>query len=267
MSDMAQDENVTAALLVIGDEILSGRTKDVNIGAVADFCTDLGIDLHEVRVVADIIDEIVEALDVLRTRYTYVFTTGGIGGTHDDLTAEAVAKAFGVELVLDKEAEALLTTRWKHVPMTETRLKMAYVPDGATLVDNAVSAAPGFRMENVITMAGVPVIMRSMLETLATKLKGGRKLLSLTVEASVGEGDLGGPLGEIQARYEDVKLGSYPQMGKDKVFTQLVARSADADRLAAAVAEICAMVDKVHVARGVETDPVQPVETLPDSKM
>lgn len=250
---MSSETRVTAGLLVIGDEILSGRTKDVNIGAVADFCTDLGIDLTEVRVISDEMDSIVEALDALRTRYTYVFTTGGIGPTHDDITADAVARAFGVALPINAQAREMLESRWKQTgtEVNEARLRMARIPEGADLIVNSVSAAPGFRIGNVHVMAGVPVIMRAMLEALAPTLKGGRKVQSVTIRAAVGEGTVGGPLGVLQAEYPDVKMGSYPQMGNDRVMTELVLRSADETRLAEAAEKVRAMVDAAHRKAGV----------------
>ena len=250
---MSSPDSVTAALIVIGDEILSGRTKDVNIGAVADFCTDLGIDLKEVRVISDETDEIVDAVNALRARYTYVFTTGGIGPTHDDITADAVAKAFGVALPINAQARAMLESRWKETgtEVNEARLRMARIPEGADLIVNSVSAAPGFRIGNVHVMAGVPIIMRAMLEALTPTLKGGKKVMSVTVKAAVGEGTVGGPLGELQAEYPDVKMGSYPQMGKDRVMTELVLRSSDPERLAVAAAAVRAMVATAHAAAGI----------------
>ena len=246
-------DSVTAGLLVIGDEILSGRTKDVNIGATAEFCTDLGIDLKEVRVVSDDTDDIVDAVNALRARYTYVFTTGGIGPTHDDITADAIAKAFGVALPINAQAREMLESRWKQTgtEVNEARLRMARIPEGADLIVNSVSAAPGFRIGNVHVMAGVPIIMRAMLEALAPTLRGGKKVLSRTVRAAVGEGTVGGPLGALQEQYPDVKMGSYPQMGKDRVMTELVLRSSDPDRLAEATAKVQAMVDEAHAKAGV----------------
>jgi molybdenum cofactor synthesis domain-containing protein len=247
-------ETITAALLVIGDEILSGRTKDVNIGTTAEFCTELGINLMEVRVVADIEDDIISALNALRRRYTYVFTTGGIGPTHDDITADAVAKAFGVALPINPEARAMLEARWKQTgtEVNEARLRMARIPEGASLIVNAVSAAPGFRIENVHVMAGVPIIMKSMLEAILPTLKAGRKVLSRTVAAAVGEGTIGGPLGALQLDYPDVKMGSYPQMGAGYVRTELVLRSTDEARLDEATAKVQAMVDAAEAAAGVK---------------
>nr|WP_314259063.1 molybdopterin-binding protein [uncultured Devosia sp.] len=244
---------ITAALIVIGDEILSGRTKDVNIGATAEFCTELGIDLKEVRVVSDETDEIVDAVNALRARYTYVFTTGGIGPTHDDITADAVAKAFGVALPINAEARAMLETRWKQTgtEVNEARLRMARIPEGASLIVNSVSAAPGFRIGNVHVMAGVPVIMRAMLEAILPTLKAGKKVLSVTIKAAVGEGTVGGPLGELQAQYPDVKMGSYPQMGNDRVSTELVLRSSDPARLEEAAGKVREMVAEAHRKAGV----------------
>ena len=246
--------SVTAGLLVIGDEILSGRTKDVNIGATAEFCTDLGIELREVRVVTDETEDIVEALNALRARYTYVFTTGGIGPTHDDITADAVAKAFGVALPINPEARAMLEARWKETgtEVNEARLRMARIPEGADLIVNSVSAAPGFRIGNVHVMAGVPVIMRAMLEALAPTLQGGKKVQSIAIKAAVGEGTVGGPLAQLQAEFPDVKMGSYPQMSnKARVMTELVLRSSDPVRLSAAAAKVREMVEEAHQKAGI----------------
>lgn len=250
---------VTAGLLVIGDEILSGRTKDVNIAATAEFCTDLGIALTEVRVVPDIEEMIVAAVNALRARYTYVFTTGGIGPTHDDITAEAIAKAFGVDLPINAEARAMLEARWNATgtEVTNARLRMARIPEGAALIVNAVSAAPGFRIGNVHVMAGVPVIMRAMLESIAPTLQGGQKVESRTVSAAVGEGALGDPLGEIQSRYDDIKIGSYPQMGHTHILTHLVLRGADVARLEEATAQVQALVDSLHAKKNI-TLPKEP---------
>lgn len=258
---MTQHETrITAAMIVIGDEILSGRTKDVNIGAVADFCTDLGIDLTEVRVVSDEMDAIVEAVNALRTRYTYVFTSGGIGPTHDDITADAIATAFGVALPINPQARAMLEARWKETgtEVNEARLRMARIPEGADLIVNSVSAAPGFRIGNVHVMAGVPVIMRAMLEALAPTLKGGQKVSSVTIKAAVGEGTIGGPLGALQAEYPDVKMGSYPQMGKGRVMTELVLRSSDDARLVEAAERLRAMVAAAHKKAGITAPEDEP---------
>ena len=255
---MPDATNPTAALIVIGDEILSGRTKDVNIGATADFCTDLAIDLMEVRVVSDIEDDIVAAVNALRARYTYVFTTGGIGPTHDDITADAIARAFGVALPINPEARAMLEARWKDrgIEPNEARLRMARIPEGASLIVNSVSAAPGFRIGNVHVMAGVPVIMRAMLESIAPTLEGGRKVHSNPGKSRVGEGNIGGPLAALQERFPDVKMASYPRMGDGTVMTELVLRSPDQLRLAMAATAVHEMVTAEHRRAGLpDPDP------------
>jgi len=243
---------VTAALVVIGDEILSGRTKDVNIGTVADFCTELGIALSEVRIVPDVEGEIVAAIDAVRARYTYIFTTGGIGPTHDDITADAVAKAFGVALPINAEARAMLEERWKvnGTEPNEARLRMARIPEGGTLIVNTVTAAPGFRIGNVHVMAGVPKIMQAMLAAIAPTLEGGVKVKSVTIRCRVGEGSIGTAFGHIQEEFPDVKMGSYPRMGSTSVMTELVLRSPDDGRLTLAAERVKAMVAAAHKHAG-----------------
>jgi molybdenum cofactor synthesis domain-containing protein len=247
----APSDIVTAAVLVIGDEILSGRTKDKNIGYIADFLTALGIDLREVRVVPDIEEEIVAALNALRKKFTYVFTTGGIGPTHDDITADCVAKAFGVSIDRHPEAVEILRERMAKIggELNEARLRMARIPDGAQLVYNKVSGAPGFWIGNVITMAGVPAIMQAMLDEVAPKLKTGAKMLSETIRADAKEGDVGTELGQIAKANPDVIIGSYPffdeKLGPN---TNIVVRSRDPQKLAAAKAAGEAMLVKVKAA-------------------
>src|ERR1700675_907292 len=234
----ASPEIVTAAVLVIGDEILSGRTKDKNIGYIADYLTAIGIDLKEVRVVSDDAAAIVEAINALRSRYTYVFTTGGIGPTHDDITADCVAKAFGVSIGYDPRAVAIMTERYAAMgtEMNEARMRMTRVPAGAELVLNNVSAAPGFWIGNVIVMAGVPHIMQVMLDYVAPKLKTGAKMLSESVRADCREGDIGTELGEIAKKHPDVIIGSYPFMDEKRGGnTNVVVRSRDPQKLAAAM--------------------------------
>src|SRR2546421_12411237 len=189
----APNNLVTAAILVIGDEILSGRTKDKNIGYIAEYLTNIGIDLKEVRVVADEEDEIVAALNALRDRYTYVFTTGGIGPTHDDITADSVAKAFGVSIDVDPRAVAIMKERFaaRGVEMNEARLRMARIPAGAELVENKQSGAPGFMIGNVIVMAGVPSIMQAMLEAATPQLETRAEKVSPTLRGDVRGSDIG----------------------------------------------------------------------------
>lgn len=241
-NDPRGEDAVTAAVLVIGDEILSGRTKDKNIGFIADYLTALGIDLMEVRVVPDIEDRIVAALNALRADYTYVFTTGGIGPTHDDITADAIAKAFGVPIGIDPRAVAMMRERYSDADLTPARLRMARIPAGAELIANPVSKAPGFRIGNVHVMAGVPSIMQAMMDSLAPTLKTGRRMLSETIEAGVGEGAIAEAFAAIAAANPDTILGSYPFHDGTRFSTRLVVRARDPERLAAVAAEVAAMI-------------------------
>jgi molybdenum cofactor synthesis domain-containing protein len=238
---------VTAGMLVIGDEILSGRTKDKNIGYVAEFLTNLGVDLKEVRVVADDEDAIVEALNALRHRYDYVFTTGGIGPTHDDITADCVAKAFGVAIDSDPRAVALLQARFPGQQLNEARMRMTRIPAGADLIVNKVSAAPGFQIGNVFVMAGVPSIMQAMMDVVGPQLQTGVKMLSETVRADAREGDVGTELGEIAQAHPEVSIGSYPFFDETSgPNTNIVVRSRDPQKLAAAKAAVEQMLVKVR---------------------
>lgn len=239
----------TAAVLLIGDEILSGRTKDANLGWIADWLTALGIDLKEARVVADDEADIVAALNALRGRYTYVFTTGGIGPTHDDITADCVARAFGVEISHHPEAVAILREHFaaRALPETEARMRMARIPHGAELIPNAVSKAPGFHIGNVFVMAGVPKIMQSMMEAVTPRLTGGRKMLSRTVTLNLGEGDVAQRLKEIQAAHEGVMIGSYPfEKEGGRYGTNIVIRSRDEDRMNAAADDVAKIPEQIN---------------------
>ena len=238
---------ITAGLLVIGDEILSGRTKDKNIGYIAEYLTAIGIELKEVRVVADEEAGIVEALNALRSRYSYLFTTGGIGPTHDDITADAVAKAFGVSIDYDPTAVALLRARFGGAELNAARMRMARIPAGGELIHNKVSTAPGFRIGNVFVMAGVPTIMQAMLDYVAPTLKTGAKMLAETVRADAREGDIGGPLADIAKAHPETMIGSYPFFDdKRGPNTNIVVRSRDPGRLAAAKAAVETMLAKVR---------------------
>jgi molybdenum cofactor synthesis domain-containing protein len=244
---------VTATVLVIGDEILSGRTKDKNIGFIAEYLTALGIDLREVRVVPDDEAEIVTAVNALRRRYSYVFTTGGIGPTHDDITVDCVAKAFGVPLEFHPEAVRIISERAAALGtgMNEARMRMARIPRGAALVPNKVSGAPGFQIGNVIVMAGVPAIMQAMLDAVAPNLKTGVKMLSETIRADAREGDVGTELGIVAKTHADVSIGSYPffdeKMGPN---TNIVVRAREPQKLAAALADVEAMLARVKAQMG-----------------
>src|SRR6266852_2784538 len=248
----ASKEVVTAALLVVSGKILSGRTKDQNIGYIAQYLTALGIDLKEVRVVGDEERAIVDALNALRHRCTYVFTTGGIGPTHGDITTGCVAKAFGVPIDADPRALAILHEWVKATgaEMNEARLRMTRIPKGAALVLNKVSGAPGFWIGNVIVMAGVPSIMQAMLDEVSPKLATGVGTLSETVRADVREGDIGMQLGEIAKANPEVAIGSYPffdqQHGPN---TNVVLRARDAPKLAQAKREVEEMLERVRRAQ------------------
>ena len=234
------DGIVTAALIVIGDEILSGRTKDKNIGYIADHLTAIGIQMREVRVVADEEAEIVDAVNALRKRYDYLFTTGGIGPTHDDITADSIAKASGVGIDVDERALGSMLAYFQRrgVELTPARMRMARIPFGAELVENSVSIAPGFMLGNVIVMAGIPSIMHVMLDAATKFLKTGKKMLSTAMDLHRPEGEIAEMFGALQKRYPDVPMGSYPFQRDGKPGTQLVLRCTDAARLAEAENEL-----------------------------
>jgi molybdenum cofactor synthesis domain-containing protein len=237
----------TAAVLLIGNEVLSGRTKDKNLGFIADYLAALGIDLMEARVVADDAADIVVAVNALRARYTYVFTTGGIGPTHDDITADCVAQAFGVAISHHPEAVAILSKYYTETSreLNEARMRMARIPEGATLVRNPVSFAPGFRMENVFVMAGVPKIMQAMMDEIAPLLAKGELVRARTVMFLGGEGDIAKPLKDIQERFNNVTIGSYPFESAQGYCTNLVLRSRELAALEKATAEVSAMADRL----------------------
>lgn len=240
--ELSPAESVTAAVLVIGDEILSGRTKDANIGVIADRCAQIGIDLREVRIVPDVQAEIVAALDALRHRYSYVFTTGGIGPTHDDITADAVAAAFRVGISEDPRAIDLLLQRIKPEDLNEARRRMARIPDGAALVANPISKAPGFWIGNVIVMAGVPAIMRAMLDDVTPRLAAGPRTASRAIAADgFPEGDYAGALGELAAGYPAIAIGSYPRYADGRFHNEIVVRGKDEAQVEAAARAVTAL--------------------------
>lgn len=235
---MASQERVTAAVLIIGDEILSGRTQDTNLNAIAKFLGAHGVDLAEARVVGDIEDEIVTAVNVLRERYDYLFTTGGIGPTHDDITADCVAKAFGVALYVHPEILAMMASRWGD-DVNAARRRMARVPEGGNLVKNPVQGPPGFQIGNVFVLAGVPTIMRGMLEDIGHRLKGGAIVISRTLRVEGwGEGVIAAPLEGVAKAHPELSLGSYPFYTPDGYGSQLVVRGRDPEAVAAAVEEL-----------------------------
>ena len=236
------EKTVTACLLIIGNEILSGRTVDANLPYLAKRLNELGIRLKEVRVVSDSEPAIVKAVNETRAAYDYIFTTGGIGPTHDDITSGCVAKAFGVALERHPEAVARLERHYPPGGLNEARLRMAEIPRGATLIDNPVSTAPGFRIGNVHVMAGVPRIMQAMFEGIAHTLVGGKPALSRSVSCTLGEGILAKGLGEIQNRHPDFDIGSYPYYRIGGFGVSLVARGTDAAELDAIAEEIAQMI-------------------------
>jgi molybdenum cofactor synthesis domain-containing protein len=239
---------VTAALVIIGNEILSGRTQDANLAFLARELNEAGIQLREARVVPDDEAEIVAAVNACRRRHDHVFTTGGIGPTHDDITSACVAKALERRFVRHPEAERRLRAYYPPEKLNEARLKMADTPEGAELIDNPVSVAPGFRVENVYVLPGVPSILQAMFEGLKPKLKGGAVVGSRTLTLFCPEGDIAKPLGEVQARHPAVEIGSYPFMSQNRFGTSLVFRGTDAGEIAAAADELLAVAQE----RGVE---------------
>ena len=238
------ESRVTAAMLAIGDELLSGRTKDKNIGHLATILTAAGIELLEVRIVPDVEDEIVAALNVLRVRYTYVFTSGGIGPTHDDITADAIAKAFGLPCEHDAKAMKLLGDSYaaRGVEFNEARQRMARMPRGATHIENRVSTAPGFIVENVHVMAGVPSVFEAMVDAVLPTLRTGAILLSAAVHCPHGEGKIGTPLANIQKAHPETIIGSYPRMSDGAFSVEIIVRSKDQGALNAAKAAVEAMI-------------------------
>lgn len=241
---------VTAALLVIGDEILSGRTKDKNIGYIAEYLAGIGIDLREARIVPDEEDEIVGAINVLRARYGYLFTTGGIGPTHDDITADCIAKAFGVPIDVDPRAKAMMLERYSPEDLNEARLRMARIPQGADLIDNPISRAPGFKIGNVIVMAGVPAIMQAMLDNVVPTLEAGARMIVRTIEAAgLPEGIYAAGLGEIARRHDGVSIGSYPSFQAGQFKNQIVVRGKDPQAISAAVEAVADLLRRLETER------------------
>lgn len=238
---------VKASLLIIGDEILSGRTQDKNLGYLATWLNEAGIQLAEVRVVPDIEGEIVDAVNSLRAKYDYVFTTGGIGPTHDDITSSSVAMAFGLKHTIHPEAFRRLEAHYKENDFTDARQRMAYTPEGAELVDNPVSIAPGFQVENVFVLAGVPKIMQAMLEQLRPRLKGGKKILSKTLIVFAPESEVAETLEEIETNRAGTGVGSYPFFREGLVGTEIVVRSEDEAQIDLAIEDLQAFCEKQGV--------------------
>jgi molybdenum cofactor synthesis domain-containing protein len=253
----ATAERVTAAVLIIGDEILSGRTQDTNLNTIAKYLGTHGVDLAEARVVGDIQDEIVTALNALRGRYDYVLTTGGIGPTHDDITADCVAAAFGVKLYEHPDIIAMMTARWQG-ELNAARRRMARVPEGGELIKNPVGGPPGFTIGNVFVMAGVPQVMRGMLEDVGWRLKGGAVVLSRTVRVEgFGEGVIAEPLERVARAHPAMSLGSYPFFSQDGYGSNLVLRGRDAAELETTIGELVEALDGAGIT-GAMIDPPPP---------
>jgi molybdenum cofactor synthesis domain-containing protein len=229
-------------VLIIGNEILSGRTQDENLGFLARGLNEAGIRLREARVIPDVAEIIIGTVNEVRHRFDYVFTTGGIGPTHDDITAQCIADAFAVPLVVHPDAKRLLASHYPPGRLNEARLRMAMVPDGAVLLPNPISRAPGFQIGNVFVLPGVPSIMQGIFEQLKYRLAGGDKVLSRSISCHLGEGTLATDLAALQDRYRDVEIGSYPYFRRGDFGVTLVLRSTDRDRLLAATEDLKALI-------------------------
>jgi molybdenum cofactor synthesis domain-containing protein len=247
---MPEGRTVSACVIIIGNEILSGRTHDANLPYLAKALNGVGIRVMEVRVVRDDERAIVEAVNACRAAYDYVFTTGGIGPTHDDITAASIAKAFSVPIKRDPRAVDLLTRHYGATDLSEARLKMAEVPEGASLIDNPVSSAPGFRIGNVFVLPGVPSILQAMVDGLVVTLRGGDPVLSRTISALATESAIAAPLSAVQDAHPQVEIGSYPFVRSGRFGVSLVVRSTNRAALDAAAAAVAAML------RGLAIDPI-----------
>ncbi len=238
---------ITAAIIIIGNEILSGRTKEANMLWLSGELKAMGIQLNECAIVRDEEADIIAAVNRLRTQNNYVFTSGGIGPTHDDITSTSVAAAFGVEIHRHPEAERLLRAYYEPNQQTDARMKMSEVPMGAELVPNPVSTAPGYKMENVFVMAGVPKIFQAMFQQIRPTLNGGNIAKNLTITAYVREGDIATPLSTLQDRFSEVEIGSYPFLKEARFGTQLVFTSTNEDNLKQSHAEAISMLEEMNI--------------------
>ncbi|MFO1129608.1 MAG: molybdopterin-binding protein [Rhodospirillales bacterium] len=257
MSPSSPPREVTAAVLIIGNEVLSGRTRDQNLPFLAEQLNAVGVRVREARIIADDEDAIVAAVNACRAAFDYVFTTGGIGPTHDDITSAAIAKAFGVALVRDPEAEARLLRHYRPDEVNAARLKMADVPEGAVLIDNPVSTAPGMQVENVFVLPGVPAIMRAMFDGLRHRLMGGAPMRSRTISAFTTEGRIAAPLAAIQTAHASVEIGSYPFARYGRFGVSLVIRGVDPAAVDAATEAVRALLI------GDGTEPIEDEAAVP----
>ncbi|HLJ65277.1 MAG TPA: molybdopterin-binding protein [Stellaceae bacterium] len=238
----SREKIVTACVVIIGNEILSGRTQDTNLAFLAKGLNEVGVSLREARVIPDIVEEIVATVNEVRAKFDYVFTTGGIGPTHDDITGASIARALGVPYRLNPEAHRILINHYRPGELNEARLRMAHTPEGASLIRNPISSAPGFRIGNVFVLAGIPRVMQAMFDSVKHELMGGRKVVSRTVSCVLPEGVIAKGLGEIQDRYPDLEIGSYPFYRQGGFGTNLVLRGREPERLGHATAEVAALI-------------------------
>ena len=228
---MTKNKKVNAAILIIGNEILSGRTQDTNTGTLANWLNSIGVKVNEVRVVPDIEKKIIDSLNILRTENNYVFTTGGIGPTHDDITAQSVAKTFGLKYEIHKEAFKILEAYYKPGEFNEGRQKMVWMPENAELILNPTSGAPGFSVKNVFCLPGVPSILKSMLGGLKNRIVGGQPILSQTISLRTVESEIASSLNKVQDKNKEVEIGSYPFFHAGKLGVSIVLRSEDQSKI------------------------------------
>ena len=244
---MTKNTKVNAAILIIGNEILSGRTQDTNTSTLATWLNSIGVKVGEVRVIPDIENTIIDVLNILRTAYDYVFTTGGIGPTHDDITAESVSKVFGLKYKIHKEAYKILEAYYKPGEFNEGRQKMVWMPENANLILNPTSGAPGFNVENVFCLPGVPSILKSMLGGLTNRIVGGEPILSLTISLRTVESEIANSLTKVQNNNQDVEIGSYPFFQAGKLGVSIVIRSESQSKIDSCNSQILKFVDEKNI--------------------
>jgi molybdenum cofactor synthesis domain-containing protein len=249
MENRPPPADTTACVVIIGNEILSGRTQDRNIAFLGRRCDELGIRLMEARVIPDVQDVIIATVDTCRNKYDYVFTTGGIGPTHDDITAAAIAALFHTDLMRNTAAVAAMERYYESATLNEARLKMADMPAGAVVIDNPVSGAPGFQMENVFVLPGVPMIMQAMFNGITDRLTGGPPMLTESVVTRLTEGVIAAGLGQVQADYPRITIGSYPYFRGGKLGVNIVMRATDRDELNKGAEEVRKLLRQLRVSR------------------
>jgi molybdenum cofactor synthesis domain-containing protein len=244
---MTKNTKFNAAILIIGNEILSGRTQDTNTSTLATWLNSIGVKVGEVRVIPDVEKTIIDVLNLLRSEYNYVFTTGGIGPTHDDITAQSVSKAFGIKYEIHKEAYKILEAYYKPGEFNEGRQKMVWMPENANLILNPTSGAPGFSVDNVFCLPGVPSILKSMLGGLKNKIVGGKPILSLTVSLKTVESEIADSLTKVQNNNKDVEIGSYPFFHAGKLGVSIVIRSEDQSKIDECSSQVLKFVNEKNI--------------------